>query len=104
MPALHMPGDVKNVKFVDIVADNRTIGIWTVTLRSASDTMSVPGLASTSGVGSMTSGISVSAASISEGENVLTITGGSLGDEASFATLHRVGMSNNLSIDEAPAE
>lgn len=102
MAALQTPGDVKNVTFQDIKALDRVVGIWTLTLRSSSDTLVVPGLNDTDGVGSLTTGITVSAGALTEGQNTLTITGGSLGTEAVVTTLHRQGFLNNLSRDEDP--
>ncbi len=102
MAALQTPGDVKNVKFVDLPATDQVLGIWTVTLRSASDTIVVPGLESTSGVGSLKATTTVSAGALTEGQNTVTIASGSAGDVFTFATLHRVGFLNNLSRDEDP--
>lgn len=78
---------------------DQSIGIWVLTLQSAEDTFTVPDLESTSGVGSMTSGISVSAAANSTaGTSVLTVTGGSFGTIAIVTTLHLRGRVNNLAI------
>jgi len=101
MAALQMPGDVKCSKMVDISV-NQVAGFWTVVLRSASDTIVVPGLESTSAVGSLKPTTTVSAGALTEGNNTVTIAGGAAGDVFTFATLHRKGMVNNLSIDEDP--
>jgi hypothetical protein len=102
MPELQTPGDVKSVKFVDLTATDQVAGIWTVTLRSASDTIVVPGLESTSGVGSMKAAHTVTAGALTEGQNTVTIAGGSLGEICVFSTLHRPGFISNLSRDEDP--
>lgn len=100
MAALQTPGDVINVQFHDLKVTNQTVGIWTVKLRSSSDTIVVPGLESTSGVGSLKATTTVSAGALTEGQNTITIASGSAGDVFVFTTLHRVGALNNLEIDE----
>lgn len=102
MAALQTPGDVISIQSVDILPTRQVSKIYTVKLRSASDTIVVPGLASTSAVGSLTSGITVTAGALTEGQNTVSIAGGALGTKATFATLHRIGISNNLGIDEDP--
>tara|TARA_R110000765_G_scaffold425909_1_gene539989 strand:+ start:3548 stop:3856 length:309 start_codon:yes stop_codon:yes gene_type:complete len=102
MAALQTPGDVISIKTVDVRAIRQVAKIYTVRLRSAEDTIVVPGLASTNAVGSLTTGITVAAGALTSGQNTVTITGGALGTRATFATLHRVGMTNNLTIDENP--
>lgn len=102
MATLQTPGDVKHNSFVDIKPINKVAGLWVVRLRSSSDLLTVPGLDSTSAVGSLTSGITASNFYIDEGQSLLTITGGSDGDEAVIATLHRKGFVNNLSRDDDP--
>ncbi len=114
MAALQNPGDVKSVKYVDLPATNQVAAIWTVNLRSSSDTIPVPGLESTSGVGSLKATTTVSASAISPtsqtgytdaslvGHSLITIASGSAGDTFVFATLHRVGALNNLTIDNTP--
>tara|TARA_R110000751_G_scaffold5489_2_gene24990 strand:+ start:789 stop:1097 length:309 start_codon:yes stop_codon:yes gene_type:complete len=102
MAALQTPGDVISIKTVDVRAIRQVAKIYTVRLRSAEDTIVVPGLASINAVGSLTTGIAVAADALTSGQNTVTITGGALGTRATFATLHRVGMTNNLTIDENP--
>lgn len=104
MAALQLPGDIVSVKWIDLPVTNQVAGIWTVKLRSSSDTIVVPGLESTSGVGSLKATTTVSAGALTEGQNTITIASGSAGDTFVFSTLHRIGMLNNTSIDEDPAE
>ena len=87
---------------MDLPAADQVAGIWTVKLRSASDTILVPGLESTSGVGSLKATTTVSAGALTEGQNTVTIALGSAGDVFTFATLHRAGFISNLSRDEDP--
>lgn len=102
MATLQTPGDIKANKFVDVKTIDQVVGIWVVRLRSSSDLLTVPGLYSTSSVGSLTAGVSVANFYIDEGRSQITITGGSDGTEAVITTLHRVGLSNNLSVDDDP--
>jgi hypothetical protein len=102
MATLQTPGDVKSVKFIDLPATDQVAGIWTVTLRSSSDTIVVPGLESTNGVGSLKATTTVTAAAISAGQTTVTIAAGAAGDVFTFATLHRPGALNNLSRDGDP--
>lgn len=90
-------GDIKYVTFEDLKPIHRVAGLWVVTLRSSSDILQVPGADAAAAVSttvSVTSGFYVS-----DGETLLTLTGGSAGTEAVIATLHREGLSNNLSLD-----
>ena len=103
MAALQLPGDIVSVKFVDLPATDQVAGIWTVKLRSSSDTITVPGLESTSGVGSLKATTTVSAAALTNGENVVTIASGTAGDTFTFSTLHRPGVTNNTGFDHTPA-
>jgi hypothetical protein len=98
MATLQNPGDVKNVTYIDLPATNQVAAIWTVNLRSSSDQITVPQLESTGGVGSLKTTTTVSAAAASNGQNVITIGSGSAGDTFVFATLHRVGVLNNLTL------
>ena len=123
MAILQTPGDVKSVKFVDLPATAQIAAIWTVTLRSAADTIVVPGLESVSAVGSLKATTTVTAeagqaggtsaispqsvsgytdATPQIGSSIINIASGSAGDVFVFATLHRPGAINNLSIADAP--
>ena len=97
MAALQNPGDVINVQFLDLRVTDQVVGVWTVKLRSAEDTIVVPGLESTSGVGSLKATTTVAAGALTDGQNTITIASGSAGDTFVFTTLHRVGFLNNLS-------
>jgi hypothetical protein len=102
MASLDNPHNVKSVQHLSLKSARQQIMIWDVELLSSSDTLTVPGLESTSAVGSLTSGISVSAGALTEGDNTLTITGGSAGTRAIIATAHRKGLVNSTSRDEDP--
>lgn len=102
MPSIDNPHNVKSVKNLSLKSANQQVMVWDVELLSSSDTLTVPGLQSTSAVGSLTSGISVSAGALTEGSNTLTITGGTAGSRAIIATAHRKGLVNNTSRDEDP--
>jgi hypothetical protein len=104
MAALQTPGDVNSVRFIDVPSLDQVVGVWEVTLRSTSDTLVVPGLENTGGVGSLTTNITVSASAIAEGDTTITLAGSAaaLGVKAVFTTLHRIGMTNYTSIDEDP--
>ena len=89
-------GDIKYVTFEDLKPIHRVAGLWVVTLRSASDILQVPGCDGANaidGTVSVTSGFYTN-----DGETLLTLTG-SAGDVGVIATLHREGLSNNLSLD-----
>ncbi len=103
MAALQTPGDVVSVKFIDLPATDQVAGIWTVRLRSASDTIVVPGLASTAGVASLSPTVTISAGALTNGENTLTTLLGTAGAIYQFATLHRPGVTNNTGFDHTPA-
>jgi hypothetical protein len=102
MASLDNPHFTKSVKFLDLVSANQQIMIWDVELQSGSDTITVPGLESTTALGALTTGITATAGALTAGNNTVTITGGSLGTRAIIATAHRKGLSNNLSRDEDP--
>lgn len=103
MATLQTPGDIKSVSFVDIKSVNKTASLWVVNLRSSSDLLMVPGLDSTSAIGSLTSGISVANYYLYAGQqSPIVITGGSSGTQAVIAALHRRGLINHLSKDETP--
>lgn len=92
-------GDVKHVSFHEIRPVDRTVGLWVVTLRSSSDILQVPGCdqaAAIDGNVSVTAGFY-----IADGETLLTLTG-STGDVGIISTLHRQGLSNQLSLDRRP--
>lgn len=80
----------------------QVVSIWHLELKSSSDTLTVPGLSATTSVASLTNGISVSAGALTNGDNTLTITGGTAGTKCVIACLHRDRISNNLSRDNSP--
>ena len=86
MASIDNPHNVKSVQSFNLKSARQQIMVWDVELLSSSDTLTVPGLESTSAVGSLTNGISVSAGALTEGNNTLTITGGSAGSRAIIAT------------------
>ena len=103
MPSLdNNPFHVKSYQAFNLKTSQQQIMVWDLSLLSTSDTLTVPGLESTTAVGALTAGITVTSAAIAEGNSLLTIAGGSDGARAIIATAHRVGLVNNTSIDEDP--
>jgi len=98
LASLDNPHNIKSVRFFDLLSANQVLAVWCLVLASESDTFTVPGLESTSAVGSLTSGISVSAGALNEGSNLITVSGGSAGGRVLVATAHRKGFTNNLSL------
>lgn len=97
MASIDNPHNVKSIRSTDLPTKRQVIMVWDVLLLSSSDTLTVPGLESTSAVGSLTTGISVSAGALTAGQNTVTITGGSAGTRALISTAHRPGYFNDLS-------
>lgn len=93
-------GDVKYVTFEDIRTIDKVVSIWTLTLRSSSDLLTIPrvGHDSNYSVSSLTASHTAAFYSSSKGETVVQVTGGALGETAVVAALHRQGLSNNLTL------
>jgi hypothetical protein len=103
MAALDNPGNVVNVQTITLPAARQVAMLWDLKLQSSSDTLNVPALASTDAVSSLTTGVTATNSDTpNEGEASIVIASGSEGQRVVVATLHRVGMSNNLTIDEDP--
>lgn len=102
MASLENTHAVKAYAATELKLANQTVIIWHIELTSASDTIIVPGLESTTSVGSCSAGITVTAGALTEGRSTLTIAGGSAGSKAIIATAHRIGFKGNLSRDEDP--
>lgn len=102
MSNIDNPHNIKSVETVDLPGTNQMIMVWCLKLLTSSDTFTVPGLQSTSAVSSLTAGISVAAGALTDGQNTVTVTGGTVGATALVATAHRKGMTNALGIDETP--
>lgn len=93
---------VKSYRVVDIPSARQYVSIYDLELSSSSDTLTVPGLQSTSAVGSLTAGITVTAGALTEGQTTLTITGGTKGTRCLVSVAHRKGFRSNLGRDEDP--
>ena len=93
-------GDVKHVQFEDIKVIDKVVSVWTLTLRSSSDLLTIPrvGHDSSYSVSSLTASHTAAFYSSTKGETLVQITGGALGETAVVAALHRQGLSNNLSL------
>lgn len=106
MASLDASGGVISYRALDLASARQYVTIWHLKLQTASDTLTVASLPNTSGVASLTSGITAtsSASGGDEGVATITITGGSPagGTKCVIATLHRVGRRSNLSADEDP--
>jgi hypothetical protein len=98
-------------RFEDVPGADQTVGIWLMTMLSASDTVTVPALATRSGTNDFSSaivlepgtGVTVNAADFTaNNENVLTLAGAAAGDRVILVTLHRRGFHNALAVP-APA-
>jgi hypothetical protein len=102
MANIDNPHNIKSVETVDLPGTNQMIMVWCLKLLSASDTFTVPGLENTSSVASITTGITAAAGALTEGQNTITVTGGTVGATALITTAHRKGLITNLSRDEDP--
>lgn len=96
-------------RFVDLPGYDRTIGIWKIKGLSTSDTVTVPELDTRSASADQSSvrvlepatGVTATAAAVSNGENVVTLAGsGSAlnGADVIMVTVHFKGRHNHLSI------
>jgi hypothetical protein len=92
-------GDINVVKFEDIKPIDSVVGLWVVTLRSSSDLLKVPRLGTDSNysVNSLTKGYTATFYSSTKGETLVQLTGPA-GAKMAVATLHRQGLSNNLTV------
>jgi hypothetical protein len=100
MADINNPHNIKSTASVTIEAARQVIMIWYLDLLSASDTFTAPQLDSTSGVASLTAGITVSNSDADvDGEATIVVTGGVAGTKAIVVTTHVVGFTNNLGID-----
>jgi hypothetical protein len=94
----------KSVRFVDVPGrPDQVTGLWLLTMKSSSDTLTVPELLTRSASNDQSSarvlspatGVTVNAAATTaNNENVLTIAGSSDGSEVVLLTLHRRGRGN----------
>jgi acetyl-CoA acetyltransferase len=100
--ALLKIGDIRHSASHDVRPIDKVCKVWVVTLRSASDLLQVPGLDTNDGCASLTTGVSAASFYVADGESLVALTGGSNGTEAVVVTLHREGLSNNLSLDRRP--
>ena len=101
MSNIDNPYNIKNVQHLDLPTQKQTVMVWDLLLLSSSDTFTVPGLESTSSLSALSTGISVSAGALTDGQNTITVTGGSAGTRALVATAHRKGLLNGLALDRA---
>jgi hypothetical protein len=100
MASLDNPHFIKSTAAVELKAANQMVLIWYLDLQSGSDTFIAPQLDSTSGVASLTAGVSVSNSDADvDGQATIAVTGGSLGTKAIVVTSHVKGFKNSLGID-----
>jgi hypothetical protein len=102
MASLDASGGVNCYEFVSLVSLRQKASIWSLTLQSASDTLTIPACPAAGQCVSLTTGVTATAATRDEGTTIVTITGGVRGTKCVIAALHRVGMLNNTNIDEDP--
>jgi hypothetical protein len=102
MASLDSGNGLVDVTFSEVRGQRKRVGIWLLTLKSASDTFTVPSLTTTTSARALTSGHTASGSANSSGASTVTVTGGADGEVCVVATLHQAGRHNNLSIDETP--
>jgi len=92
-------GDIRYAKFEDIRPVDSVVGLWVVTLRSPSDLLTVPRLGTDSdySVNSLTGAYTATFYSSTKSETLVQLVGPAGGDVV-VATLHRQGLSNNLTV------
>lgn len=102
MASLDSSGGVISYESVTLNSARQNVMIWHLLLQSTSDTLTIPACVAAGQVVSLTTGVTATAATRDEGTMIVTITGGVRGTKCVIVSLHRIGMINNMNIDEDP--